>query len=130
MIDFSSFEVHCTIKIIRDGGKGGGWVGLINPIRPGWPNSQLPFRNLLTYVAQTLRLSVFIPKTCSDQILAKLVSRGKGGCCCSFLIKDVSKILKMKKFSFARKLLKLASGVNFGSKRSILEIKTHFFLKS
>ena len=54
----------------------------VNPImprgaqRPGWPNSQLPIRNLLFYDAQTLRLLVFILKTRSDQILAKLINQG------------------------------------------------------
>ena len=74
-----------------------------NPIRfgggaqmPGWPNSHLPFRNFLVYDTQTLLLSVFIFKTCSDQILAKLINLG--GCCCSFLIKRSQKFTKWKNF--------------------------------
>ena len=44
-----------------------------------------------------------------------------------FCHRDVPKILKMKNFSYVWKLLKLTWGVNFGSRRTILDIKTHFF---
>ena len=104
----------------------------VNPIRPGWPNSQLPFRNLLLYDAQTLWLLVFIFKTYSDQILAKLINRGGGGGGggSSFFIKSSRKIFQIKKFSSAWKLLKLTWEVNFESRRTILDIKKSlFFLK-
>ena len=61
--------------------------------KPGWPNSQLPFRNLLFYDAQTLWILVFIFKTCPDQILVKWINQG--GCCCSFLIETSKKFWKM-----------------------------------
>ena len=77
---------NCDLSPIRPRG----------PQRPGWPNSQLPFRNLLPYDAQTLWLLAFAIKTCSIQTLAKLVSQG--GCCCSFLIKMSRKFWKWKNF--------------------------------
>ena len=64
--------------------------------RPGWPNSQLPIRNLLPYDAQTWWLLVFILKTPFGQILAKLVNQG--GRCCSFLIETSQKLWKWKFF--------------------------------
>ena len=73
-----------------------------NPIRPGgaqrpgWPNSQLPIRNLLSYDAQTWWLLVFILETPFAHILAKLVNQG--GCCCSFLIETSQKFWKWKIF--------------------------------
>ena len=36
------------------------------------------------------------------------------------------KNFEMKKISSARKLMKLTWGFNFGSRRTILDIKTHF----
>ena len=75
----------------RLGVGGGGWAQ-----RPGWPNLQLPFRNLLFYDAQTLWILV---KTYSDQILAKLINQEGGGwCCCSFLIETSQKFWKWKNF--------------------------------
>ena len=50
-----------------------------------------------------------------------------GGLLLLFSHRDIPKILKMKNFSYAWKLLKLTWGVNFGSRRTILDIKTHFF---
>ena len=64
--------------------------------RPGWPNSQLPIRNLLSYDAQTWWLLVFILETPFGHILAKLVNQG--GCCCSFLIETSQKFWKWKIF--------------------------------
>ena len=93
--------------------------------RPGWPKSQLPIRNILTYDAQTWWILVFILKTPFGQILAKLVSQG-GGLLLLFSHRDVPKILKMKNFSSAWKLLKLTWWINFGSRRTIMYIKTHF----
>ena len=49
-----------------------------------------------------------------------------GGLLLLFSHRDIPKILKMKNFSYAWKLLKLTWGVNFGSRRTILDIKTHF----
>ena len=118
----------------------------LNPVRPGgggsearmakltaanqkplilwWPNSQLPIKNLLSYDAQTWWLLVFILETPFGQISAKLVQ--SGGLLLLFSHRDIPKILKMKNFSYAWKLLKLTRGVNFGSRRTILDIKTHF----
>ena len=109
---------------------------MFNPIRPGeregrgaqtpgWPNSELPFRNLLPYDAHTLWLLVFIFETCSDQIWSKLVNQG--ACCCSFLIEMSGKNFENEKFSSAWKLLQSTWRVNFGSKRTNLDIETHFF---
>ena len=64
--------------------------------RPGWPNSQLPIRNLLSNDAQTWWLLVFILETPFGHILAKLVNQG--GCCCSFLIETSQKFWKWKIF--------------------------------
>ena len=50
-----------------------------------------------------------------------------GGLLLLFSHRDVPKILKMKNFSYAWKLLKVTWGVNFWSRRTILDIKTHFF---
>ena len=50
-----------------------------------------------------------------------------GGLLLLFSHRDIPKILKMKNFSYAWKLLKFTWGVNFGSRRTILDIKTHFF---
>ena len=49
-----------------------------------------------------------------------------GGLLLLFRHRDVPKILKMKKFSSAWKLLKLTWGVNYESRRTILDIKTRF----
>ena len=93
--------------------------------RPGWPNSQLPIRNLLSYNAQTWWLLVFILETPFGHILAKLVNQG--GCCCSFLIKTSQKFWKWKIFPMLENCWNWHGGVNFGSRRTILDIKTHFF---
>ena len=55
-----------TLSGPRRGGGGGGSEARMTK----------PIRNLLFYDAQTLRLLVFIRKTGSDQILAKLISPG------------------------------------------------------
>ena len=78
------------------------WLKLLNPIRPGeaqrpgWPNSQLSIRNLLSYDAQTWRLFVFILVTPFGHISAKLVYQW--GCCCSLLIETSQKFWKWKIF--------------------------------
>ena len=64
-------------KARREEGRKGGREGGAQIL--GWPNSQLWFRNLLFYDAHTLWLLVFIFKTSSGQILAKLISGGGGG---------------------------------------------------
>ena len=64
--------------------------------RPGWSNSQLPIRNLLSYDAQTWWLLVFILETPFGHILAKLVNQR--GCCWSFLIETSQKFWKWKIF--------------------------------
>ena len=102
----SNFSFLCNFNPIRPGGGGGAH-------RPWWPNSELPVKNLLPYDAQTLWLLVFIFKTCSDQILAKLVN--KGGCCCSFLIETSQNFWKWKIF-LCLKIAEIDMGVNFGSK--------------
>ena len=84
------------------------------------------FRNLHLCDGQTLGVLVFIFKTCSDQILAKLINQG--GYCCSFLIKT-SKKFDNEKIFLCLKIAKIYMGVNFGSRRTILDIKTRFFLK-
>ena len=96
--------------------------------RPGWPNSQLPIRNLLLYDTQTWWLS-FYPKDTFWPNFSKIDQ--SGGSPLLFSHWDVPKILKMKIFSSAWKLLKLTlggGGLNFGSRRTILNIKTWFWL--
>ena len=83
-------QAHKVLQILTLSGPGGGAQ------RPGWPNSQLPIRNLLSYDAQTWWLLVFILKTPFGHILAKLVHQG--GCCCSFLIETSQKFWKWKIF--------------------------------
>ena len=68
--------------------------------RPGWPDSQLPIRNLLFYDAQTWWLLVFILNTPYGQILAKLVNQGG---CCSFLIETSQTCWKWKIFPLLKK---------------------------
>ena len=126
-IKFSDGTFEKPALTLSGPGRGGGGAQ-----RTRWPNSQLPIRNLLLYDAQTWWLLVFILKTRSDQILAKLINGGGGGgggwgLLLLFSHRDVPKILKMKKFSSAWKLLKLTWRVNFGSKRTILDIKNSFF---
>ena len=106
--NLDSAEPEIRINPIRPGGGG--------PQRPGWPNSQLPIRNL----SLKLWLLVFIFKTNFSKI------DQSGGLLLLFSHRDVPKIYKMKKFSFTWKLLKLTWGVNFGWRRTILDIKIHF----
>ena len=80
-ISFDNSESDKLLNPIRPGGGGAQ--------RPGWPNSQLPIRNLLSYDAQTWWLLVFILETPFGHISAKLVNQG--GCCCSFLIETSQK---------------------------------------
>ena len=83
-------------------------------------NSQLPFRNLLFYDTQTLKIIVFIFKTCSDKILAKLINQG--GCCWSFPI-------KRKNFHLLENQLKLTWGGQFWVKKNDFGDNNSFFLK-
>ena len=69
-------------------------------------------------------VTMFILKTCSDQILAKLINLG--GCCCSSH-QEVPKIYKMKNFSLLGNCWNWHGGG--GSRRPILDIKTNSFLK-
>ena len=92
-------NLTCTVDPIRLGGGGGAQ-------RPGWPNSQLPIRNFLT-----LWLLAFILKTCSDQILAKLINQGVAAALFSSIF---PKNLQNEKFSSNWKLLKLTRGSILG----------------
>ena len=71
----------------------------------------------------------FIFKTCSDQILAKLINQGVT---VAHFLSRPRKNSENEKISSAWRLLKLTLGgggggrVNFGSKRTILDIKSHF----
>ena len=64
----TKFTHPLTLSVLGGGGGGGSDARMTN--------SHLPFRNFLFYDAQMLWLSVFIFKTCSDQILAKLINLG------------------------------------------------------
>ena len=86
--------------------------------------TKLPIRNLLLCDAQTWRLLVFTLKTRSDQILAKLINQG--GCCCSFLI-ETSQNFENDKIFLCLKISEIDMGVTFGSRRTILDIRTHLF---
>ena len=103
---------------------------ILNPIRPGgaqrpgWPNSQLPIRNLLSYDAQTWWLLVFILKTPFGHILAKLVNQE--GCCCSFLIETSQKFWKWKIFLFL-KIVEIDMGGQFWVEKNDSGHKNSFF---
>ena len=117
-----------------------GWLSQkvqhFNPIRPGgaqrpgWPNSQLPIRNLLSYDAQTWWLLVFILETPFGHILAKLVNQG--GCCCSFLIETSQKFWKWKIFPMLENCWNWHGGEFFvekndsGHKNSFFKVKPVF----
>ena len=91
--------------------------------RPGWPNSQLPFRNLLFYDVQTLRLLVFImfwPNFCKIEL--------SEGCGRSLLI-ETSKNFENEKFSSAWKLLKLTTGSTLGRRERFWTWKLISFFK-
>ena len=81
---------------------------------------QLPIRNLLFYDVQTFWLLLFILKTCSDQILAKLIDQGY------YRSSFLQKRTKSKKESSAWKLLKLTC--QFWAWKNNLGHKAHFFL--
>ena len=89
----------------------------------GWPNSQLPIRNLLSYDAQTWWLLVFILKARSDQILAKLINQG--GYSCSFLIEMSQKIRKWKNFPLLENFWNWHEGLILVREERFC-IKTHF----
>ena len=72
----STYFWRCLVEqqiksVLTLSGPGGGGAQ-----KPGWPNSQLPIRNLLFYDAQTWWLLVFILKIHSDQIWVKLINQG------------------------------------------------------
>ena len=93
------------------------WLKLLNPIRPGgaqrpgWPNSQLSIRNLLSYDAQTWRLLVFILETPFGHISATLVYQW--GCCCSLLIETSQKFFENEKFFLCFKIAEIDMGSQF-----------------
>ena len=67
-------------------------------------------------------------ETCSDQILAKLVNQEVATSL--FSSRRPVKIYKMKKISVCLEIAESdigGGGLNFGSRRTILDIKTHFF---
>ena len=84
----------------------------------GWPNPELPLRNLLPHDAQTLSLLVFIFRTCSDEISANLVNQES--CCCCFLSETSQKFWKWKNLPL------LENRWNFGLNRMNLDIKLIF----
>ena len=87
--------------------------------------TQLPIRNLLAYDAQTWLFLVFNHlKTRSDQILAKLISEGVAA---ALLSSRRPKNFENEKIFFCLKIAEIDLGVNFGSKRTNLDIKGHFF---
>ena len=50
-----------------------------------------------------------------------------GGCCCSFLTEmSLAKYFENEKFFLCLKIGEMDMGVNFGTRRTILDIKTHF----
>ena len=101
------YELNLPIPLTLSGlgGGGGGGEGL------RCLDDQLKFAiqklPILRMMSKYCDFCVFIFKTCSDQILAKLINLG--GCCCSFPIKR-SKNLQNEKNSSTWKLLKLTRG--------------------
>ena len=92
------------------------------------------------------KLLVFILKTRSDQILAKLINQsgvcvcmcvcvcvcvwgGGGGVAAALFSSRRPKNFENEKNFLCLKIAEIDMGVNFGSRRTILDIKTHF-LKS
>ena len=112
----------------QDTGGGGGGGGA----QRFWmtPSSQLPIRNLLFYDVQTWRLLVFILWTRSDQILPKLINQGVA--VALFSLKHSKNFEKAKLIFLCLKIVEIdigawGGGVNFGSRKTIMCIKTHFF---
>ena len=89
--------------------------------RPRWPNSELPFRSLLPYDAQTLWLLIL---ACFDLILAKLVNQGVAS---ALFSSRRPKNFENEKIFLCLKIAEIDMGVNFGSKRTNIDIKIHFF---
>ena len=96
-------------------------MGMVGAQRLGGPNLQLPIRNLLFYDAQTFWILVFILNTCSDQILAKLINQEVT----AFLFSSPKK-LQNEKIFLRFEIPEIDMGFNFRSRRTILDIKTHF----
>ena len=65
--------------------------------------------------------------TCSDQVIAKSINQGVAVALFSL---RRSKNFENEKNSLWLKIAEIDMGVNFGSRRTILDIKTDFFLKS
>ena len=99
-----------------------------NPIRLG---GQMTKFGAAIQKPLTLRYPNFVTfsfylKTCSEQILTKLVDQGS--CCCSFLIEMWQKFWKWKTFLFLKIAeIDMGGGSIFWWKRTNLDIKTHFF---
>ena len=104
----------------------------LNPIGPGGglraPDNQIHSCRSETSKSIMPKLCdlVFIFKTCSDQILAKLINR-RGGVAAALLSSRLLKNFGNKKICLCLKVAKIGMGGNFGSRRTILEIRTHFF---
>ena len=92
--------------------------------RPGWANSQLPLRNILSYDAQTWWLLVFILKTGSDQVLAKLINQGVAA---ALLSSRYPKNFEIEKNFLCLKIVEIDMGDNFGLRRTILDTNNSFF---
>ena len=106
----------------------------LNPIRPGWGGGGSEARMAKLTAANQKPLILWCPNLVTfsfypwDTFWIHFSKIGQsGGLLLLFSHRDVPKILKMKNFSCAWKLLKLTWVVNFGSRRTILDIKTHFF---
>ena len=65
----------------------------------------------------------FYFKTCSDQILAKLINQGVAA---AFFSSRSPKNFENEKIFLCFKIAEIDMGVNFGSRRTILDLKTHF----
>ena len=87
---------------------------------PGWPNSQLPIRNLLSYEAQTWRLLVFILKTPSGQIFSKISQSAL------FSLRH-PKNFENENFFFCLKIAKIDMGGQFWLEKNDSGHKNPFF---
>ena len=68
--------------------------------------------------------TVFIIKTCPDQILAKLIYQGVAA---ALFSSRHPKNLQNEKISLCLEIAEIDLGVNFGSRRTIVDIKNSFF---
>ena len=93
--------------------------------RPGWPNSQLSIRNLFLCDVQTLWLLVIIFKTCSDQILAKLINQG--GCAAALFASRRPKNLQNEKNFLCLEIAEIGMGGQFWVEKNDSGHKNSFF---